>query len=721
MTPDEDDPVTRRVLLRLAGYLRPDLPPAEVSSRLVEMLQAIGDDLDAAEMTRYGEALAAARERGQQIRELEQLTAFVARALLARALRAETPDPGAASMRWISRNVAAFSSQADRVRAIWRVAAGLSQGNDAELQAHALASARAGRTQVPVPTAAPANPDPAPPPPPPNPVKEKAMLDLIQLRRDILSRLAINPAGLPASLRSRPGQEVWLDAVIQGVVRQQHFAAGDEKSALMWSAAAAGLMLVDGHYNPSDQRFYAHLQRAVVELAGSADEATRVEIDSHGLHMFAPDDRTQRIAVYEAVLGLLRSAMPRDKPLFLQSFARVARRMADRWEDHAGDETVMGAMAASAYATDVAAASQGGGGGAGGGIANVELPPLNDPQGYNDEIEPDNVRAVSTVYVTYQLEFALKAGARILDLFVAGLLPIPANDGSARELDQLYWDQDDLLDEASRRSVYARVLGAPGGEIAFDIQPNVEFNTHLMRVVSAVSEHEREQSALTHFDNAARGRRFQSTRGEFVRKAIRDFGANTSLRGWAGTAFTAERMANHLRRTMRILGLPSVRNAFGVTTPWQVIERVSQREFGITVNTVLHRTLAVETQTIMRIIADHHTVWSQNRGRPLFPETGQADSDLPPEVARELMVACQHFRAVTGLGDAMLDEYATPVETQPMPSLPDMGAFGGFGGGGGGGGGMPSIDTSGIDQLREMVSSGQTPSLDQLRAMLPGF
>jgi hypothetical protein len=272
-----------------------------------------------------------------------------------------------------------------------------------------------------------------------------------------------------------------------------------------------------------------------------------------------------------------------------------------------------------------------------------------------------------------------------------------------------------MLDEASRRSVYSRVLGAAGGEIAFEIQPNTEFNTLLMRVVSAVSEYEREQSALTHFDNASRGRRFQSTSGEFVRKAIRDFAANASLRGWAGTAFTAERMARHVQRAFRVLGLPAVRNAFGVTTPWQVIERVSQREFGVTVNTVLHRTLAVETQTIMRIIGQNHAVWSANMGRPLFPENKEGDSDLSVSETRELMVACQHFRAVTGVGDSLLEEYSSPVETSPMPSLPNMSGFAG------GGGGMPGMDMGGISQLRDMVASGQAPNIDQLRAMLPGF
>ena len=707
MTPDENDPITGRVLALLAEYLRPDLPPDEAGAQLAEALRGIGGELDSDDITRRGEKLAAAREKGSVTQALESLTALVARAFLTRAVRTSADPPLPETLRWISHNVTAASRHATRVMAIWRVESGLAADPDRAIHDHALKSALAGETLDSVPDAPPSESTPG---------TEDTMLDPIKLRDALLSRLAFNPSGLPPTLRTLKGQQIYLDAVIQGVVRQQHFTRGDEDAALIWSASAAGLMLADGHYNPGDQRFFAHLQRAIVELAGSADESGQVEIDSHGVQMFAPSDATQRIGIFRTTLRMLGDIAGKGKSVFLQSFARVARRMAERYADHKGDETVMGAMVASAYATDVADMAAGGNGG-GGGVANVEIPPLNDPQGYNDEIEPDNVRAVSTIYVAYQLEFGLKAAARVLDLFVAGLLPISASDGSARELDNLYWDQDDLLDEASRRSVYSRVLGAPGGEIAFDIHPNTEFNTLLMRVVSAVSEYEREQSALVHFDNASRGLRFQATSGEFVRKAVRDFAANVSLRGWAGTAFTAERMARQVRRVMKVLNLPSVRNALGVTTGWQVIERISQREFGITVNTVLHRTLAVETQTIMRIIADHHTVWSQNAGRPLFPEPGRTGSDLSADVTRELMVACQHFRAVTGVGDALLDEYSAPVETQPMPSLPDMSGFGGMPTGGG----MQGIDMGGVAQLREMVSSGQTPSLEQLRAMLPGF
>ncbi|MGQ0564365.1 MAG: hypothetical protein ACT4OK_04760 [Gemmobacter sp.] len=697
-----------RVLALLADYLRPDWPVEKVAALIATFLRALDADpaasFDVADITALGEALLAAQDDGEVMAAQAALTAAVAVAYLrGQVVKATGTAPAPTSDRWIRRNVTAASRHAPRVKALWRVPVGLAETYDTEAHDHAVKSALSGATVQPVPK---------PPVGTPDPGTEDPMPDNIALRNTILAEMTFDPTGLPTALRRPENQNVYIDAVMQGVIRQQGFADGDDEAIVLWTASAAALLLADGHYDPRDRRFYAHLQRVVVELAGSAVEMTKVQIDGHAIDMFAPDDATQRVLIFRQVSQLLKAGGA--KSLFLQSFGRVGRKMADRFDDHRGNATILGTMAATAYGNDVADIGGNGGGAGGGGIANMDLPPLHDPQGTADEIEPDNIRAVSTIYATYQLEFALKAMGRLLDLFVAGLLPIPASDASARELDTLYWDQDDLLDEGSRRSVYARVLGAPGGAIAFDIQPNTEFNTLLMRVVSAVSEYEREQSALTHFDNASRGRRFQSTSGEFVRKAIRDFAANASLRGWAGTAFVAERMARHVKKAFRILGLPAVRNAYGVQTPWQVVERISQREFGISVNTVLNRTLAVETQNIMGLIAERHSVWSSS-DLPLFPELarggGLAASDLSEAETRKLMVACQHFRAVTGVGDTMLAEYSTPVETQPTPSLPAMS----------GSGGPPGIDMTGITQLRQMVASGQTPSLDQINALLPGF
>lgn len=544
------------------------------------------------------------------------------------------------------------------------------------------------------------------------------MSDATKLRIDILEAAAINTAPVPDSLKTEEGQAVFIDAVIQAVALLGHDPS--EADARIWVISTAGLLLQDGNYNPRDARFFAAAQRIVTELSGSAKESNEVEIDKHGVNMFAPTAReTQRISIYAKVFkALSESPTLRGVPIFLQSFAATGRAMVDAYDQHLGETKLLDSLSRSKYTQHVSDVALGGGG-AGGGVADLALPPLTDPYGYNDEIEPDNIRAVSTIYVSYQLEQMMmhRVSNRILELFMAGLLPISASDGTARELDTLYWSMEDFLDESARYSVYGRVLGAPGGQISFDVQPNSEFNTLLMRAVSSIAEYERERSILNVLDATARGRRFKSTNSEFVRKSMRDFVANASLRGWAGTAFTAERMSNQIKKILKILAMPSIRTAFGVTTPWQVVERVAQREFGETVNVVLHRTLAVETQRIMTIAADNHSVWSDSaRGRALFSETADNEGDLSYDDTQALMVASQHFRAVSGVRDSMVDEYSQPVETIAAPSLPAAGGMAG-----GGAGGIGGIDLSGIEQIKQMVGRGQAPSLDQLRSMLPGF
>lgn len=700
-------------------------------SRLTELAQIHAHRMDAEELKELSVEMHEAREDTTRQSLNERISAIVARSILLSAVEAKAATLEKHSTDWISRNVTAASAHQDRVRAIWRSEANLGDDIDAKIYEHALASALKGETLKPAPKRAEAEEtttetDPSETGETETPVetgKEDKMIDPVKIRDKILEHFAFNPAGLPAALRQEGNQQIYIDAIVTAVAALGHSPEDDEENAFKWSTATAAIMLVDGRYDVRDARFFSQVQRAVVELSGSADENSAVSIDGHkvpdasaasgfvDLTMYAPNNETQNIAVFDKSHKIIRRRLEKGDKVFLQSFAVAARAAIDAYPNHVGVETTMTPTVDAAYTGDIAAGASGGGGG---GIANVELPPLNDPSGYNDEIERDNVLAVSTIYVSYQLEFAIKACARVLELFVAGLLPISASDGSARELDNLYWDQEDLLDEAARRSIYARVLGAPGGQLAFDMQPNSEFNTLLMRSISAISEYERELSAITHFDNAARGRRFQTTSGEFVRKAIRDFAANASLRGWAGTAFTAERMAKQVRRVMKVLSLPAVRNAFGVTTPWQVVERVSQREFGTTVNTVLHRTLADETQKIMHIVANRHTIWSNTSGaRRLFSDTAENEGDLTYAESTQLIIAAQHFRAVTGIGDGMMNEYSEPVETYAAPSLPEGSGMSGFGGGG------MQIDMSGVNNLRDLVNSGQTPSPDQILAMLP--
>lgn len=688
-------------------------PTGNEIKRLLDVAHEVLTPSDVEKLVEIGEKVEEALDNPDEVREfMEAIAARIARRWLSAKLAVDGLDgeQKTNAVRAIRNHVTAHAHNHHRVARILRIAIGAAIAGDAELQMN-FNQFVLGNTEFPGDEPPVSDPE----------EEEKESLDMsdpIPLRKQVLSKTAINPASVPDILRKPEKQDVFVDAVVQALDLLGHESDGED--AFIWAISTTGLLLQDGNYNPHDARFFTAVQRIVTELSGSAKESNEIEIDAHGVNMFAPTARkTQRISIFTDVYKTL-SEIPglKGERIFLQSFAATSRALADSYDNHEGNEDLLNSLARTKYSQHVSGVGLGGGG-AGGGVADLALPPLTDPYGYNDEIEPDNIRAVSTIYVSYQLEQMMvhRVSNRILELFMAGLLPISASDGTARELDTLYWSMEDFLDESARYSVYGRVLGAPGGQLSFDVQPNSEFNTLLMRAVSSIAEYERERSILNVLDATARGQRFKSTNSEFVRKSMRDFVANASLRGWAGTAFTAERMSNQIKRILKILAMPSIRTAFGVTTPWQVVERVAQREFGETVNVVLHRTLAVETQRIMTVAADNHSVWSDSAtGRTLFSETAENEGDLSYKDTQTLMVASQHFRAVSGVRDSMVDEYSQPVETIAAPSLPAAGGMAG-----GGAGGIGGIDLSGIEQIKQMVGQGQAPSLDQLRSMLPGF
>jgi hypothetical protein len=321
-----------------------------------------------------------------------------------------------------------------------------------------------------------------------------------------------------------------------------------------------------------------------------------------------------------------------------------------------------------------------------------------------------------------------------------GMLPVKY-DAGGRALDKYYWDSEDLMHKGQRHMQYSRVLGASGGDVSQEVQPNTEFDGLWLRFLSAVSEYSRQQRIADLFSGQPQPRALSTTE-EYVRKAGRDLAANASLYGWGYTHFAARRLNSHIHRAWDVLRLPEIQRAYGVTNSWQVIERVAATEFGAAPNIVKYRTMAQSGEAIMRIVADHHRAWVAN-GSPLFeedPQAGQAavrgldrilaalgappapvaaggpaaQNTIPLDRARELMAQSEYWLAVNGIKDEQVDTYAQPSESVIAPSIPSFGGNG-YGSNGHGNGGGGDI----AEQLRQMVASGQAPTLDQLQRLLP--
>jgi hypothetical protein len=539
--------------------------------------------------------------------------------------------------------------------------------------------------------------------------EDHAMADPVELKR-----FTFDTTSLPENFKDERHQKLFIEAVSRSLEK-----LGNHSGSYV--AATVGLLLVEGQTDYGSPAFFKQIQRLYAELSSSADPNHSQPLN--GSQLYVPDG-AQRIVIYQHAYKSLTKLLDKDSQLFYQDFARLGRKASDAFKRRPPGSPGFDQMVRTLFLSGVTGDPAGDGSGAG--IGRVELPPLSDPNGGGDEIEPDNIRAVATLYVGFQLEQMrfFQVTDRIVELFMAGLLPI-GYDEAARKLDRYYWAGEDRLNEAARWSQYSRALGASGGQVSQDVNPNLEFNTLLLRFISSVSEFERQQSIGNLFDQRTVGSRSLSMSAEYVRKAGRDLAANVSLYGWAGTYFAAERVTRQIGKAMEILQLNHVQEAYGVNTPWQVIERVAQREFGTAVNVVKHRTLADETRKILNLVADKHAIWGLSSYRPLFtlerpPEGAAEDSalagnggDLSFQETQTLFRAVQYWLAVNGVQDATVDEYRQPTETVASPSLPPLG-LNGVGGKDGQAGG------AGINQLKDMVSQGQMPSMDQLSNLLSG-
>ena len=346
---------------------------------------------------------------------------------------------------------------------------------------------------------------------------------------------------------------------------------------------------------------------------------------------------------------------------------------------------------------------------------SLELPPLGD----DAQIVDDNVRAVGTLAACYFLE-----KARLIDVldsvvgeFVVGKVPI-GFDAAGRALDEYRSiPKEQLLSVVERHSVYSRALGYAGGDVPKDVLPNQGFDTLLQRFIAAVAEYDRQRRVSLFFNSNNGAQRPLSYTGELVRKAGNDLGRNASLYGYAGTQFDARRVTEMVQRTLKILSIQSLQRAYGVTNVYLLVERVASANLGQQVNVVKYKTMAESVKAIFDIIAKYAPVWSRTGGTPLFTEdtagstfnTGvAARGDVADADRDELINRVQYWLAVTGTGDQQVEKLSQPVETKPSPSIPLLG-----------GGSGSAADANAIDKLRQMVTSGSAPSIDQIKSLLP--
>ena len=246
------------------------------------------------------------------------------------------------------------------------------------------------------------------------------------------------------------------------------------------------------------------------------------------------------------------------------------------------------------------------------------------------EIVTDNVRVVQAIYFARQLEDmrAFQVVDRLVELFQQGMLPL--GSGRARKLLEHYGSVSDRLSEGERRNFYAIALGAPGGD-AIDLQPNHEFPTLWLRLISRVAMFECEQGG------SATGGQAMSARAA-VERAARALAANASVHG-AGLVVAVRRLSADANALRAVLEAPEIRRAYGARDMWQVIDQVATNELGRSVNVSRRRQLAHAGSTVLQWLADHADALNR-------PVTSWAESPF-----RDLINAVEQWLAASGTDD----------------------------------------------------------------------
>jgi hypothetical protein len=466
------------------------------------------------------------------------------------------------------------------------------------------------------------------------------------------------------------------------------------------AAAVLGMVLLDGEADANSGSLRTSLQRAWLESIG--------EMPSTGA---APNDKVPLSTVYTFIADTLPKFKGNNTNIAHQEFAFVARSViANGTSIKFGHPDIESSIriALDQYVQTRAAGD------------SLSLPPGTLPGGTQNaggdaDLNTDNIRVIGLVYPLALLEKALplRVADRVAELFMNGLLPF-GQGAAGKAIDDYYWETEDRLNEAQRRSQYARMIGMPGGEVSKEVAPNKNFEQLFLRFISAVSEFTRQREVDRMFTTRTS---ILATTDEQVRKCAFEVAQNASLYAWGGSFHIAARINRHLQRAIEILNQPPVLRVYAATNHWQVIERVAQQDFGGAPNWAKYSTMAQAASRIFDVLARNTPALSASAsGVPFLFDPALASSTtasrppsgLSPADTNQILTSVQLWLAVNGVRDDQVKQYAQPVEMNTVPSIPTLPGSPGAG------------DSSGMDvlnKLKQLTASG-TPNPDQVQQLL---
>lgn len=296
----------------------------------------------------------------------------------------------------------------------------------------------------------------------------------------------------------------------------------------------------------------------------------------------------------------------------------------------------------------------------------INLPELEEE--LSVEILDDNVRALSVLYFSAQLEDMrfFQAADTVAEQFLQGQLPLSRGSGGDN-IWEFVKGAGDRMTEVERRGLYSRAFGFAQGGVDEEL-PNREFSNLWIRALSAVSTYSRQLVSapvpgihgreLINLNVMSGGNRIHHMQ---VYKTLRDLAVNLSLHGYGVAHFAAVELQDTIRKVRTMLSHKDLLTSYGVRDYFQLIERVSRMYLGSEVSSIRQRVQAQSGSQIIAWLSDRSAILSS-------PTPPQASIFLEPQLVDNV----EKWLAVTGTGSSMLEQYSQPVPAAAQPTIPAM-------------------------------------------------
>ncbi|NEP86275.1 MAG: hypothetical protein F6K18_05250 [Okeania sp. SIO2C2] len=222
----------------------------------------------------------------------------------------------------------------------------------------------------------------------------------------------------------------------------------------------------------------------------------------------------------------------------------------------------------------------------------------NEEQG----IIPANIKAAGVLdyvyYIGERMHVFDVTNALVLR-WANGSLDIPEGEAAAG-LYRFHKLRHERSTPEERAMLYKRILNRGNGQLLSSMMPNEAFSRYWHTLMSEVTEYIRRSEGMRRGDN-------QPSRSQLY-QAVRNLQYNLTdyMTGMSHLQVTEDYA--HLQEAIKILKTEEIINHFGGRRRnlWDVIERIAKEDLGITVQTYVTRTLAVEGDKVYKWIADFH-------------------------------------------------------------------------------------------------------------------